>query len=216
MDKTQEESGRVPTIFIIDDEVNLRTSLLNLFESMDMPAAVFASADDFLENANLTSPGCVLLDVQMPGMGGMELQRKLVEMGNPLPIIFMTGNANVNMSVSAMKAGAFDFLLKPFNANAVIATTRMALEKDQEYREQAAKLAEIRACASLLTPREREVLGYVSDGLMNKQIAFEMGISEVMVKLHRGRMMRKMNARSIVEIVRKFDRVALVQDGAEI
>ncbi len=196
-----------PTVFIIDDERNLRLSLLNLFESMEIRAAVFDSATDFLASSSLTSPGCILLDIQMPGMTGLELQSSLTAIGNPLPIIFMTGNASVPISVTAMKAGAFDFLLKPFNSQTVVSITNSAFQKDAERRAKMVQVEEARACADQLTPRETEVLMYVSQGLLNKQIAFEMSISEIMVKLHRGRMMKKMKARSVVEVVRKFDQV---------
>jgi FixJ family two-component response regulator len=196
-----------PTVFIIDDERNLRLSLLNLFESMEIRAAVFDSATDFLASSSLTLPGCILLDIQMPGMTGLELQSSLTAIGNPLPIIFMTGNASVPISVTAMKAGAFDFLLKPFNSQTVVSITNSAFQKDAERRAKMVQVEEARACADQLTPRETEVLMYVSQGLLNKQIAFEMSISEIMVKLHRGRMMKKMKARSVVEVVRKFDQV---------
>lgn len=201
-----------PTVFIIDDEQNLRLSLLNLFESMEIKAAVFDSAADFLASSNLTKPGCILLDVQMPGMTGLELQSSLSAIGNPLPIVFMTGNASVPISVTAMKAGAFDFLLKPFNSQTVVSITNSAFEKDAERRAKMVQVQEARACADQLTPRETEVLMYVSQGLLNKQIAFEMSISEIMVKLHRGRMMKKMKARSVVEVVRKFDQVHMANE----
>jgi len=201
-----------PTVFIIDDEQNLRLSLLNLFESMEIKAAVFDSATDFLASSNLTKPGCILLDVQMPGMTGLELQSSLSAIGNPLPIVFMTGNASVPISVTAMKAGAFDFLLKPFNSQTVVSITNSAFEKDAERRAKMVQVQEARACADQLSPRETEVLMYVSQGLLNKQIAFEMSISEIMVKLHRGRMMKKMKARSVVEVVRKFDQVHMANE----
>jgi len=196
---------RPPVVHIIDDEPNLRASLLNLFDSMDISAKAFESAEAFLADVDGGTSGCVLLDIQMPGMSGLELQRELLLLGNPIPIIFMTGNASVSMSISAMKAGAFDFLLKPFNSAAVTAATAAAIERDEDNRKRARERSELQACKAQLTPREAEVLGYVSKGLMNKQIAFEMSISEVMVKLHRGRMMRKMQAKTIVEVVRKYD-----------
>jgi len=196
---------REPTIFIIDDEVHLGNSLVNLFESMGKSAVSYRSAGEFLAALDPYAPGCILLDIQMPDMSGLELQERLAALGNPLPIVFMTGNGNVSISVSAMKAGAFDFLLKPFNSNSVVAATDKAIAHDTENRRSLAERHEIQACQDKLTPRETEVLKYVTQGLMNKQIAHEMSISEVMVKLHRGRMMRKMKARSIVDIVRKYD-----------
>lgn len=195
------------TVFIIDDEPNLRVSLLNFFQSMQMQAATFDSAEAFLSEAGEDAAGCILLDVQMPGMSGLELQAELSKIGVSLPLIFMTGNASVPLTVSAMKAGAFDFLLKPFNSQAILETVQRALEHEKGLRYVKIELEEIRAKLAKLTPREMEVWSYVSQGLMNKQIAFEMGISEIMVKLHRGRMMKKMKARSVVEVARMFDRV---------
>lgn len=194
-------------VYIIDDEPNLRTSLTSFFESLEMEACGFESAQAFLEQAEDDCCGCVLLDVQMPGMSGLELQALLTRNGNSIPLIFMTGNANVPMSVSAMKAGAFDFLLKPFTSNTLEQTTVRAMEHDRAVRRRDAEAEGIRERLHKLTPRECEVWAYVSQGLMNKQIAFEMGISEIMVKLHRGRMMKKMKAKTVVDVVRMFDRV---------
>jgi FixJ family two-component response regulator len=195
------------TVHIIDDDHNLRMSLLNFFESTGMSADAFGTADEFLDNADLSLPGCILLDVRLPGMTGIELQAWLKAMGYPLPIIFISGNANVATSVYAMKAGAFDFLLKPFDGESLIETTRLAFERNLELRDQTAAFLQSQACVETLTPRETEVFAYVSKGLMNKQIAYEMKISEIMVKLHRGRMMKKLQARSVVDVVRKFDRM---------
>ncbi|MFC5757827.1 response regulator transcription factor [Rhizobium sp. GCM10022189] len=205
MPKSQRTEKPEPTIFIVDDEQHLGSSLVNLFESMGKKAINYRNATDFLTALDSDAPGCILLDVQMPDMSGLELQERLVKIGNPLPIIFMTGNGNVSISVSAMKAGAFDFLLKPFNSSSVVAVTDKAIAHDASNRRALAERNEIQACQDKLTPREHEVMKYVTQGLMNKQIAHEMSISEIMVKLHRGRMMRKMKARSIVEIVRKYD-----------
>ncbi|KQV73256.1 response regulator [Rhizobium sp. Root1220] len=195
------------TVHIIDDDANLRLSLQNFFESIGMEADEFGSADEFLEVADLSVPGCILLDVKLPGMNGIELQACLKAAGHPLPIIFMSGNANVSISVHAMKEGAFDFLLKPFDGKTLIETVRLAVRRNAELREQEAALSISRACAERLTPREAEVFAFVSRGLLNKQIAYEMNISEIMVKLHRGRMMRKLQARSLVDVVRRFDQL---------
>jgi FixJ family two-component response regulator len=195
------------TVHIIDDDLNLRMSLLNFFESTGMCADAFGTADEFLDNADLSLPGCILLDVKLPGMTGIELQARLKAMGYPLPIIFISGNASVATSVYAMKAGAFDFLLKPFDGESLIETTPLAFERNLELRDQTAAFLQSRACVETLTPRETEVFAYVSKGLMNKQIAYEMKISEIMVKLHRGRMMKKLQARSLVDVVRKFDQM---------
>ena len=204
MSATVENVEALQRVYIIDDEPNLRSSLLNFFDSLQIEAIGFGSAEEFLE-AEPGSAGCILLDNQMPGMTGLELQAELRSRSNPMPIIFITGNASVAVSVSAMKAGAFDFLLKPFNSEAVLDAINRAMEFDTIERAKRRQAETIQQRFCRLTPRESEVWEYVSQGLMNKQIAFEMSISEIMVKLHRGRMMKKMNAKSVVDIVRMFD-----------
>lgn len=196
-------------VYVIDDEPNLRDSLLNFFESVQIEAVGFGSAEEFLSEADGESAGCILLDIQMPGMTGLELQAELSHRGNPMPIIFITGNGSVSVSVSAMKAGAFDFLLKPFNSQAVVDAISRAMEADRQARAKRAEADKLMQRFCRLTPRETEVWEYVSQGLMNKQIAFEMSISEIMVKLHRGRMMKKMHAKSVVDVVRMFDRLSV-------
>ncbi len=204
MSATVENVEALQRVYIIDDEPNLRSSLLNFFDSLQIEAIGFGSAEEFLD-AEPGSAGCILLDNQMPGMTGLELQAELRSRSNPMPIIFITGNASVAVSVSAMKAGAFDFLLKPFNSEAVLDAINRAMEFDTKERAKRRQAETIQQRFCRLTPRESEVWEYVSQGLMNKQIAFEMSISEIMVKLHRGRMMKKMNAKSVVDIVRMFD-----------
>ncbi|RDJ13946.1 response regulator transcription factor [Rhizobium grahamii] len=206
MDRAK-EANPAAIIHIIDDDTNLSGSLVDLFESIGMRAIAFKTANDFLNDADLTMPGCVLLDVKMPGMTGLELQAKLAELRYPLPIIFMTGDPNVATSVSAMKAGAFDFLLKPFKLESLVTLLRLALERNADLRAKQAATLHAQATVDTLTPREAEVFGYVAKGMMNKQIAHEMNISEIMVKLHRGRMMKKLEARSVPDVVRKFDEV---------
>lgn len=207
MPEAADPQQSVPTIHIIDDDTDLRTSLVDFFESAGMQAAGFESAGAFLEHADLSQPGCILLDIRMPGMTGLELQTKLIGLGYPLPIIFMTGNASVASSVSAMKAGALDYLVKPFSPESLMQATKQALERNAELRARDAASLQVKTLVERLTPREREVFGYVSKGLMNKQIAHEMKISEIMVKLHRGRMMKKLDARSVADVVRIFDEV---------
>jgi len=193
------------TIHIIDDDADLRGSLLDFFASLGMPATTFQSADDFIRHADLTQPGCVLLDVKMPGMTGLELQERLAELRYPLPIIFMTADPSVATSVSAMKAGAFDFLLKPFKPESLVTLLRLALERNADLRAKQAATLHAQTTVGSLTPREAEVFGFVAKGMMNKQIAHEMNITEIMVKLHRGRMMKKLEARSVADVVRTFD-----------
>lgn len=194
-----------PTVCIVDDEPHVRESLVDLFESVEMKAVAFESAVDFLERWDITQAGCILLDVQMPVLTGLDLQEKLLLAGSTMPIIFMTGQNDVPVSVRALKAGAADFLIKPFKTTALVSAADAAIKKDAELRRVVSSRREALACLSSLTPREREVLGLVCEGLMNKQIAFALGISEIMVKMHRGRMMRKMNVRSVAELVRKHD-----------
>lgn len=194
-----------PTVCIVDDEPHIRESLVDLFESVEMKAVSFESAVDFLERWDHTRAGCILLDVQMPVLTGLDLQEKLLLAGSTMPIIFMTGQNDVPISVRALKAGAADFLVKPFKTTALVSAADAAIRKDAELRSAVISRREALACLSSLTPREREVLGLVCEGLMNKQIAFALGISEIMVKMHRGRMMRKMEVRSVAELVRKHD-----------
>lgn len=155
-----------PTVFVIDDEAHIGGSLVNLFESTQRHAVSFLSANEFLANLSTDASGCILLDIQMPDMTGLELQSKLIEVGNPLPVVFMTGNGSVSVGVSAMKAGAFDFLLKPFNSDAVLAVTDKAIARDAEYRKELSHREKIQACKDRLTPREAEVLEFVTQGLM--------------------------------------------------
>lgn len=204
------ENGELSSqqVYIIDDEPNLRASLLDFFESIQVQAKAYESASSFLDDAEHPLSGCILLDVQMPGMTGLELQAELLKRRTSIPVVFMTGNSNVSVSVSAMKAGAYDFLLKPFTSPSLSLVVDKALEHDRWARGRQAEMDAIRERIDTLTPRETEVWTYVSQGLMNKQIAFEMNISEIMVKLHRGRMMKKMHARSVVDVVRMFDKAA--------
>ena len=203
------------TVHVIDDDSNFRLAVVSLLESFEMQAKVFRGAEEFLEGADLSHPGCILLDVTMPGMSGLELQDKLARLGNPLPIIFMTGNASVAVSVSAMKAGAFDFLLKPFKQECLLDVTSRAITLNAQLCVQNALAKQKRACVDSLTPREEQVFSFVSRGLLNKQIAHELNISEIMVKLHRGRMMRKLKARSVVDVVRMFDEIYATGRGHE-
>lgn len=194
-----------PTIFIVDDDLSMREALIDLFHSMKFEAEAFESASALMQTANFNRPGCILLDVRLPGVSGLDFQQQLERLGNRMPIVFMTGFGDIPMSVRAMKAGAVDFLTKPFKDQDVLDAVAAALERDAVHRRQSAQNDAIVALAEHLTPREREVLRAVVRGLMNKQIAHELGISEVTVKLHRGNVMRKMEARSVAELVRKAE-----------
>lgn len=189
------------TVFVVDDDAAVRRSLTRLLRSAGWNAEAFASAADFLERAPITGPGCVLLDVNMPGMSGLELQARMAEAGIPLPVVFLTGKGDIPMSVNAMKHGAVDFLVKPVEENVLF----QALE--QAIRRQAAEAAtrqgrdSIMSRLARLSAREREVLEGVLQGRLNKQIAFELGIAEKTVKAHRGKVMEKMEAHTIAELV---------------
>lgn len=195
----------IATVCIVDDDLGVRSSLSDLFEAVDIKVRAFESAADFLGQWKKDAVGCILLDVAMPEVGGLDLQIKLAELGNDAPIIFMSGDCDLASSVAAFRNGAKDFLLKPLDAIRVVAVASAAVESHRNIRQVAEAKMNAQSCAASLTPRERQVLSHVCDGLMNKQIAFSLGISEIMVKLHRGRMMRKMRAGSVAELVRKFD-----------
>ncbi|MDH2089649.1 response regulator transcription factor [Rhizobium pusense] len=194
-----------PVVFIVDDDVSMREALTDLFRSMKFDAEAFDSATAFLEKANLNRPGCLLLDVRLPGISGLDFQMQLERVGNRMPIIFMTGFGDIPMSVRAMKAGAVDFLTKPFKEQDILDAVAAAMERDASRRRESAQNEAVSSLAEQLTPREREVMSAVVRGLMNKQIAYELGISEVTVKLHRGNVMRKMEARSVADLVRKAE-----------
>lgn len=190
-------------VFIIDDQRSVREALVELFASAEMKALAFESASSFLGREAFDGDGCIFLDLNLPDINGLELQRRLAEAGNKLPVIFMTGSRDILSSVAAMKAGAMDLLLKPFSDSAVIAAAHEAMEKAARLRTRDTVRSKVAVCMKALTPRQKEVFDYVVQGLMNKQIAHEMNISETMVKVHRGRMMKKMRSNSVADLVRK-------------
>lgn len=198
----------VPKVFIIDDDLSMREALADLLTSMRFEVGAFESASAFLNGADIHAPGCILLDVRLPGMSGLDFQTQLERMGSSLPIVFMTGFGDVPMSVKAMKAGAVDFLTKPFKDQDVLDAVAAAIARDEVRRREQAQSSAVSTLAATLTRREREVMDAVVKGLMNKQIAFDLGISEVTVKLHRGNVMRKMEARSVADLVRKSELLA--------
>lgn len=201
-----ERKHQVPSmtsiVYVVDDDLSMREALVDLFRSMRMEAVAFESAADFLDRADLARPGCILLDVRLPGLSGLDFQAQLEQMGSRLPIIFMTGFGDIPMSVRAMKAGAVDFLTKPFRNQDILDAVTAAIERNAAERKEAAATEAVVALAQSLTPREREVMRAVVKGLMNKQIAYDLGISEITVKLHRGNVMRKMQAKSLADLVR--------------
>src|SRR5512136_191521 len=190
------------TVFVIDDDASIRKSLSRLLRSAGYTSETFSSAEEFLRREHFEGAGCILLDVQMTGLSGMDLQEELNKADYHMPIVFITGHGDIPMSVEAMKKGAVDFLTKPFNDEQLFQALRAAIEKDRDGRAEYTELHEIRRRIELLTPREDEILRYVVTGMLNKQIAFELGIAEKTVKVHRGRVMEKLGADSVAEIVR--------------
>jgi FixJ family two-component response regulator len=192
-------------VYVVDDDISMRESLVDLFQSMKIETSSFESAADFLGRADLGRAGCILLDVRLPGVSGLDFQDQLERMGSKMPIIFMTGFGDIPMSVRAMKAGAVDFLTKPFRDQDILDAVAAAIEKDAVRRRESAASEAVASLVETLTPREREVMAAVAKGLMNKQIAYDLGITEITVKLHRGNVMRKMQVRSVADLVRKVE-----------
>lgn len=203
--KQQAPSTEEQVVVVIDDDLEIRLSIVELLESSGIKATAFGDALDFVENGCLEAPGCIVLDVNLPGISGMEFQCRLAELGCDLPIVFVTGHADVPMSVTAMKAGAIDFLLKPFSNRQLLEAVAKAFETNRCSRQSAIQRNAIRENASTLTPREKQVMHHVTNGLMNKQIAYALGISEIMVKIHRANVMHKMEASSLADLVKKSE-----------
>jgi FixJ family two-component response regulator len=198
-----------PTVFVIDDDEDMRSALGNLFASVGHEVKLFASTAEFLENAPADSAGCLVLDVRLPGMSGLDFQNKLLGTDAQIPIIFMTGHGDIPMSVRAMKAGAVDFLTKPFRDQDMLDAVSRAIEADRTRRTSQQATSGVRESFARLSPREREVMTLVTRGLMNKQVAFELGLSEITVKLYRGQAMRKMGAGSLADLVRMAELLEL-------
>jgi FixJ family two-component response regulator len=198
-------------VIIVDDDAGIRASLDSLFRSVGLETRLFASPAELLGGLLPDRPGCIVLDVRLPGVSGLDLQSQLVRQGIRHPIIFMTGHGDIPMSVRAMKAGAVDFLAKPFRDQDMLDAVTAALERDAQDRAEAATREDIRAQYETLTAREREVMGHVTAGLMNKQVAALIGLSEITVKIHRGNVMRKMEVRSLADLVRKAETLGISQ-----
>ena len=198
-----------PVVFVVDDDEELRLALDNLFRSVGLQARLFGSAAEFLKVGPGDAPGCLVLDIRLPGVSGLEFQAQLARTGIELPIVFMTGHGDVPMSVRAMKAGAVDFLTKPFRDQDMLDAVSSAIEADRQRRAAAEAGRDVRARFENLSPREREVMTLVTRGLMNKQVAGELGLSEITVKLYRAQAMRKMSADTLADLVRMAEHLAL-------
>ena len=196
-------------VFVVDDDSLLRDSLADLLRSIGLRVETFASAQEFLQSKRPDVPSCLVLDVRLKGLSGLDLQKRLIEVNIEIPIIFITGHGDIPMAVQAMKAGAVEFLRKPFRDQDLLDSVQQALERDRKGREQRAELAELRKRFDSLTPREREVMALVAAGLLNKQVAGELGTSEASVKVHRQHVMEKIGADSLAELVRMADKIGI-------
>jgi len=202
-------SAPPPIVFVIDDDSAIRKALASLIRSVGVQVELFASAQEFLQAKRTRVPSCLILDVRLPGISGLDFQRTLADANDPIPLIFITGHGDIQMSVRAMKAGAVEFLQKPFRDQDLLDAIHLALERDAARRNQEKEIAKMRERFEWLTPREREVLPLVVSGLLNKQIAAEIGTSETTVKVHRSQLMRKMGADSLPELVRMAEKLGI-------
>ena len=202
-------TSQPPTIVVIDDDASMRKALDNLFKSVGFAVELFASPQEFLQSDRPDRPGCIVLDVRFPGRSGLDMQRDLASANTQLPIIFITGYGDIPMSVRAMKAGAVEFLTKPFRDQDLLDAVGTALEKDRKRRAGDLRLAELQSRFATLTARERQVMSLVVAGRLNKQIAGELGVSEMTVKMHRRQVMRKMQAGGVAQLVRLADQIGI-------
>jgi FixJ family two-component response regulator len=198
-----------PVVYVVDDDPSVREALQSLLRSVGLDVRAFGTPQEFLASKRPDAPGCLVLDVRLPGRSGLDFQRELVETGAGLPIIFITGHGDIPMSVRAMKAGAIEFLTKPFRDQDLLDAIHLAIERDRARRRDDAAIAVLRERFDSLTAREREVMALVVTGRLNKQVAADLALSEITVKVHRGQVMHKMHARSLAELVRMADRLGV-------
>jgi FixJ family two-component response regulator len=202
-------SAGEPIVFVVEDDASVCRALSNLFQSVGLQVEVFGSASEMLQGKLPDVASCLVLDIRLPGLSGLDFQTELTKANIHIPIIFMTGHGDIPMSVRAMKGGAIDFLTKPFRDQDMLDAVVTAIERDRKRREAAKIVTELRTLFETLSTREREVLALVSSGLMNKQVAAELGLAEITVKIHRGHIMKKMGARSLADLVRKAEALGI-------
>jgi FixJ family two-component response regulator len=202
-------SAREPIVFVVEDDASMRSALTNLFQSVGLEVEVFGSAPEMLQSKLPDVASCLVLDIRLPGLSGLDFQTELAKANIHIPIIFMTGHGDIPMTVRAMKSGAIDFLTKPFRDQEMLDAVATAIERDRKRREADKIVADLQTHLQTLTPREREILALVSTGLMNKQIAGELGLAEITVKIHRGHIMKKMGAKSLADLLRKAETLGI-------
>jgi FixJ family two-component response regulator len=201
--------SREPIVFVVEDDASMRRALNNLFQSVGLEVELFGSASEMLQSKLPDVASCLVLDIRLPGLSGLDFQTELANANIHIPIIFMTGHGDIPMTVRAMKGGAVDFLTKPFREQDMLDAVRAAIERDRKRREADKMVADLQSRFETLTSREREILAFVTSGLMNKQIAAELGLAEITVKIHRGHIMRKMGAKSLADLVRRAEALGI-------
>lgn len=207
------ETGK-PTVLVVEDDESVRGALANLFQSVGLDVKLFGSASEMLQSGLPASASCLVLDVRLPGLSGLDFQSELAKANTHIPIIFMSGHGDIPMTVRAMKGGAVDFLTKPFRDQDMLDAVSTAIERDRKRREAETVVSKLQTRFETLTPREREIFSLVSSGLMNKQIAAELGLAEITVKIHRGHITRKMGAKSLAELVRQAEALGISRTKA--